>query len=198
MDSNMRLIFPIALHDIPVKDFGFIKKKLIKFVYEQKEKDSTGVVKSNRGGWQSDSFYYSDDNLLMSTITKSLTSYFNENILQKNKKFDIDALWMNVNGKGDYNNAHNHPMCHLAGVFWIKTPPKCGNLEFLSPHSFTMADEIMMYTEEFQRRTSYYHGHWVPPQEGSILLFPASLMHKVESNQSDEDRISASFNLKVI
>ena len=65
---------------------------MIKFVYEQKEKDSTGVVKSNRGGWQSDSFYYSDDNLLMSTITKSLTSYFNENILQKNKKFDIDAL----------------------------------------------------------------------------------------------------------
>ena len=195
----MRLIFPIALHDISVKDFGSIKKKLIKFVYEQKEKDPNGVTFSNRGGWQSHSSYYSDDNLLISTITKSLTSYFNENNLKKpNKKLAIDALWMNVNRKGDYNNAHHHPRCHLAGVFWIKTPSKCGNLEFMSPHSFTMSDEIMMYSEEFHRRTSYNHGHWVPPQEGTILLFPACLMHKVEPSESDEDRISASFNLRVI
>ena len=71
----MRLIFPIALHDISVKDFGSIKKKLIKFVYKQKEKDPNGVTFSNRGGWQSHSSYYSDDNLLISTITKSLTSF---------------------------------------------------------------------------------------------------------------------------
>ena len=49
--------------------------------------------------------------------------------------------------------------------------------------------------EEFQKKSSAYPVYMFPPTEGTILLFPASIMHKVESNQSDEDRISVAFNL---
>ena len=35
------------------------------------------------------------------------------------------------------------------------------------------------------------------PKEGSMLVFPAYLDHKVEPNKSDEDRISISFNIEI-
>ena len=34
-----------------------------------------------------------------------------------------------------------------------------------------------------------------PPQEGRLILFPAWLSHGVRENETDEDRISISFNL---
>ena len=46
--------------------------------------------------------------------------------------FEVDA-WININKKGDFNEKHNHPNCHLAGVLWIKCPENCGDISFDSP-----------------------------------------------------------------
>ena len=40
--------------------------------------------------------------------------------------------------------------------------------------------------------------YYFPPTEGRILIFPSSLEHEVEKNKSSEDRISYSFNIKLI
>ena len=37
--------------------------------------------------------------------------------------------------------------------------------------------------------------HDFTPSEGKILIFPSSLEHEVKKNESNEDRISYSFNL---
>ena len=36
------------------------------------------------------------------------------------------------------------------------------------------------------------------PKEGRILIFPSDLEHEVKENKSNEDRISYSFNIKLI
>ena len=54
------------------------------------------------------------------------------------------------------------------------------------------------YTDKFKEDTNYYHNYSLPATEGSLLLFPSHLQHKVEENKSDEDRISISFNLKFL
>jgi uncharacterized protein (TIGR02466 family) len=36
------------------------------------------------------------------------------------------------------------------------------------------------------------------PLEGRMLIFPSYLAHQVEPNESDEDRISVSFNLSIV
>ena len=191
----MRLLFPTVIHELKVDNFGLIKKGLVEFVYEEREKDSKGLEFSNQGGWQSDFEYCRFDNILSSTVTKALNSYFENDVLDMSKEIIYDGLWMNINGKDNFNSAHNHPGCHLAGVFWIQSPKGCGNLELQSPNSFTMFQEMSRYTESFQKKSSVYPVYMFPPTEGTILLFPASIMHKVESNQSDEDRISVAFNL---
>ena len=191
----MKLLFPTVIHELKVDNFGLIKKGLVEFVYEEREKDSKGLKFSNQGGWQSDFEYCRFDNILLSTVTKALNSYFENDVLDMSKKITYNGLWMNINGKDNFNSSHNHPGCHLAGVFWIQSPKGCGNLELQSPHSFTMFQEMSRYTESFQKKSSAYPVYMFPPTEGTILLFPASIMHKVESNQSDEDRISVAFNL---
>ena len=191
----MRTIFPTVIHELKVEKFKSIKNKLVQFVYEQQEEDLDGVRYSNVGGWQSQPTYNSQDNILLSTVSETLMPYFKDNVMDMSNEIIYEGLWMNINKKGDHNSTHDHPGCHMAGVFWINSPPECGNLEMQNPHSFSMGNEMMMYTEDFQKKSSAYPVYMFPPTEGTILLFPASIMHKVESNQSDEDRISSSFNL---
>ena len=193
----MKLLFPTVVHEVTVKNFKSIKKDLVNYVYEQKQRDSQGVSFSNVGGWQSGPSYSNFDNILLTTITETLIPYFSNNVLDMSKKIQYNGLWMNINRKGDYNTSHDHAMCHLAGVFWLKTPKNCGNIHFFSPHSFTHGSEMQRYTEDFQKKTNVYSSYWFSPVEGSILGFPACLIHRVDSNQSDEDRISASFNLEL-
>ena len=191
----MKLLFPSVIHELEVKNFKFIKKELVDFVYKAREEDSYGVQYSNQGGWQSEPEYCNFDNILLSTISKTIKPYFENDVLNMSREIVFDGMWININGKGNYNSSHNHPCCHMAGVFWINTPKNCGTFECQSPHNFNMAGEIMRYTEDFQMRTNSYPSWFFTPQEGKILIFPASLMHKVEANQSDENRISSSFNL---
>ena len=193
----MKLLFPTVVHEVTVKNFKSIKKDLVNYVYEQKQRDSQGVSFSNVGGWQSGPSYSNFDNILLTTITETLIPYFSNNVLDMSKKIQYNGLWMNINRKGDYNTSHDHAMCHLAGVFWLKTPKNCGNIHFFSPHSFTHGSEMQRYTEDFQKKTNVYSSYWFSPVEGSILVFPACLIHRVDSNQSEEDRISASFNLEL-
>ena len=191
----MRTIFPTVIHEISVKNFKSIKKELIDFVYDQHQRDSVGVDFSNVGGWQSQQVYGTYNNILLDTVTTTLMSYFKKNVLDMSKEMRVNNLWININKKGDHNIPHNHPGCHIAGVFWIRSPPGCGNLEMQSPHHFTSAAEIERYTEEFQEKSGAYPFYMFPPTEGTILLFPASLIHRVDVCQSNEDRISAAFNL---
>ena len=193
----MKILFTTVVHEVTVKNFKSIKKDQVNYVYEQKQRDSQGVSFSNVGGWQSGPSYSNFDNILLTTITETLIPYFSNNVLDMSKKIQYNGLWMNINRKGDYNTSHDHAMCHLAGVFWLKTPKNCGNIHFFSPHSFTHGSEMQRYTEDFQKKTNVYSSYWFSPVEGSILVFPACLIHRVDSNQSDEDRISASFNLEL-
>ena len=191
----MKLLFPSVIHELKVKNFKSIKMDLINFVYEEREKDSKGLNFSNMGGWQSQPTYKDYNNILLSTVADTVRTYFNNNVLDMSKEIVFEGLWMNINKKGDYNATHDHPNCHMAGVFWINSPVGGGNFECQSPHSYTSGPEMMVYTSEFREKTNCYGSYGFFPTEGDIMLFPASLNHRVTPNQSDEDRISSSFNL---
>ena len=51
---------------------------------------------------------------------------------------------------------------------------------------------------EFQEYTPVTSSRYViTPEDNLLVLFPSNLYHHVEPNQSNEDRISLSFNVKV-
>ena len=186
-------LFPVLLHEFAIPDFKDIEKNLIKTSYHQRKKDPKGRVVSNRGGWQS-SFLHEEDKIIRSTLLAGIRDYG-----ESNQIFECDlilsSLWININGKGDYNELHHHPSCDLSGVFWIKTPVDCGSIVFNSPQDFVQAKELRSYASHVKDEWKQFDSYYFPSTAGRVMIFPSFLLHQVRPNQSNEDRISVSFNI---
>ena len=191
----MRTLFPVNVHEIDVKNFKIIKDDVIKFIYQERKK-SDGVKRSNQGGWQSLPTYADSDNILVDTVRESLDSYFATTPIFKEKvKIRINSLWININKKNDSNVEHLHPASHLSGVWWIKIPKNSGALWFSSPHWFNQYHEIFCYSDSYKENTNTYLNYYLDPREGGMVIFPSSLSHSVGVSETNEDRISVSFNI---
>ena len=189
-------IFPTIIHDIDVPTFKQIESDLLKFVYQEKKKDSCGVNISNVGGWQSKELDF--DNILSKIIIESVEKYFiTTKILNEGVRLNSIKPWININKKGDFNRMHTHPGSDFAGVFWIKTPEKCGDIEFNSPSYHSQYNEFMSYNDMFQHSTGCVPSCAISPIAGKIFLFPSAIYHQVRRNDSNQDRISSSFNIKL-
>ena len=149
----------------------------IELCYKVKESPNTSVVRSNRGGWQSESdlHYNPDFYPLVKEIKDFIYPVFN------NPHEKITSLWANISPSMGYNNPHTHtsgdayPYKEYSGVIYLKTPSNCGRICFKN----------LLNTNDVRE---------VIPQEKMIIIFPAVLEHYVEPNLSNEDRISIAFN----
>ena len=195
MKHQIYNLFPSSVHSIELENFPLVKKRVVSYIYKEKEKFPESVVKSNIGGWQSKYNYITSDNILTQIISGGL-SYLRS--FYKFPNMSIKSIWININKKNNFNRLHNHPECDLSGVLWINIPKGSGNLEFESPHSFTAYSVVNSYSEKFKLDSYNYPGYKMYPKEGSMLVFPSYLEHMVKPNESDEDRISVSFNLDII
>ena len=196
MDLNYSTvnIFPVPIHQFDVNGFSEIQNELIDYVHKMREKDPIGHTISNRRGWQSSCFSIdNEDDVLQSFLTNCLAEF---PPIKKSVKLFVSA-WVNINPPDAFNIKHNHPTSDLSGVLWIKCSDNCGNIEFDNPSGFETYREIDSYIDDFKDRNNIYPAYCFPPTEGRILIFPSYLQHNVGENQSDEDRISVSFNIKI-
>jgi uncharacterized protein (TIGR02466 family) len=104
-------------------------------------------------------------------------------------KFDQNIplihYWANVNSKGGYNISHNHSGSLLSGVIYLQAT-ETGMIEFQPiNHIYKINHPCWFYNGSMQ-----YH-----PKDGDILLFPSYLLHWVEPNPADRDRINIAFNI---
>ena len=197
MDLNYKLtnIFPSSIHSLGIDNFDDYRDKLIEEIYQERDEDPIGRKISNHGGWQSNQITIQKDRseLLKKIITNSVSKLpISEGV------YAVVEGWKNINAPGDFNVKHNHPRSNLSGVLWIKAPKNSGNIVFTSPQFFDRFNELDSYTKEFKYNSNCYMTYYFSPTEGRILIFPSSLEHEVEKNKSSEDRISYSFNIKLI
>ena len=196
MDLNYKtnLIFPIPIHQFDVNGFSEIQDELIDFVYKMREKDPVGHTISNRRGWQSSCFSIdTEDDVLKLFLTNCLAVF---PPIKKSVKLFVSA-WVNINPPEAFNMKHNHPTSDLSGVLWIKSQKDCGNIIFDSPRSFATHQEIECYNEDFKENNNYFHSFSFNPIAGRLIVFPSHLEHHVDFNESEEDRISVSFNIRL-
>ena len=191
--SNINL-FPSVIHQFDVNGFNEIQDELIDFVYNMREKDPVGHTISNRRGWQSSCFSIdNEDDVLKKFLTNCLAEF---PPIKKSVRLFVSA-WVNINPPEAFNMKHNHPTSDLSGVLWIKSQKDCGNIIFDSPRSFATHQEIECYNEDFKENNNYFHSFSFNPVAGRLLVFPSHLEHHVAFNESQEDRISVSFNIRL-
>ena len=198
MLGKQHLLFPSVLHEISLPSFKEVEKDLINFVYQERKQDPKGQICSNRGGWQSSAKYMNGENILKETIIKYLSEYFTvdqSNPLVEGINVDLTSIWININNKNNYNSLHTHPGHDLAGVLWIKVPKMSGNIVFNSPNEYTDYNQMMCYNNKLKEEWKMFSSYSYQSVAGKMFLFPASLYHMVETNQTKHDRISSSFNI---
>ena len=95
---------------------------------------------------------------------------------------------INVNRPLSYNHPHTHNGSHISGVYVVKKPLDSGNFFMYDPR--VQLNGIVEPKTTMGKRLKIYN-----MQEGDILFFPSWLSHSVDLNNSNEDRITISFNL---
>jgi len=143
------------------------------------------VRKSNRGGWQSDLYKPEGE---FEPLVKEITE-FCKHIPLNIKEITIPQLWVNVNKKGDWNTIHQHGEYHLSGTYYVKVPKDCGRLTFRDPRPGAIGNKFMVNRFDNGELKN------VNLMEGLLAIWPAYLDHFVEPSNSDEERISISFDI---
>lgn len=132
-------------------------------------------------------------------LQKHIITTLNDNILQgkwyPGEAIDesyIVGMWSIINKKGHGNSAHNHPHSWFSGVYYPRVPKdvsRAGSLCFRDPIL------ARTYTRSFYRSVQS-ELCCIPPHAGLMIIFPGWCEHSVRPNQTDEDRIAISFNIK--
>ena len=183
--------FPTMIY---IKDFPdseklnkYLEPKIIQWSQQDK-----GEQKTNAGGWHSTTNMNKKEEY--NPLTRELF-IMQEEIYQKEKlsrKPVCGNMWANINGPGNFNRPHIHPNSLFSGVYWIKTPQKSGNLMVYDPRpgvQLTMPNRKEgKWSPELWREVHY------EPKAGRCIMFPSWLWHEVKSNESNDTRISVSFN----
>jgi len=137
-----------------------------------------GVIRSNRGGYQSDDSNNFNELPFTEHIMRRLYPLPNFNLMN---------WWLNVNEPGNYNLGHVHPNCDLSVVWYITD--NHGTLTVDNPFAFNRYRLIKGMDEEFMLRFDC--------KAGDIIVFPSDLYHHVQENETDETRISVAINLEL-
>ena len=109
-------------------------------------------------------------------------------IMASTDKLVITQSWLNKNKKGESHHEHVHPNSMVSGVWYPQIHESLPPIQFRSKHQ----RDVSLQTEKYNTFNSATF--MLPMKRGELILFPSNLTHSVPINQSDEERISLSFN----
>ena len=190
-NNDTLALFPNRVVVSEAQDFDW-RDDFIQWV-EDYQQEHEGVEVSNVGGYQSKGNFYTEvdsfepfQEKIWKHIEYAVKTYTDgielHDILASGAPLRLLNIWFNVNPPGAFNHVHVHPGSLLSGVLWIKTPKGSGDLMLRDPlemNNYCLGVNCVTF----------------PPEEGTMILFPAHVPHNVGVNESEETRISVSFNL---
>jgi len=155
-------------------------------------KQDKGVVRTNVQGWHSTTDMHERPeykNLVNMLYEAQKTIYDQEHLASE--PF-LGNMWANINPPGGMNRAHQHPNSLWSGVYYVKAPKNCGHLKIDDPRN--SASMIRPRQKEGPVPSRLYRETHYEAIDGRLIMFPSWLIHCVDPNESNEIRISVSFN----
>jgi len=152
------------------------------------------IDNSNRNGYHSQTFtnknkFEFEKFNQLSTLINAAEVFSVDTLISKNLRSNIGeiAFWLNINKSYSYNVMHSHGRADLIGVYYVSVPENSGNFVILR-------NDGSQYCNLYEGREDLLELN-LQPKEGRLYLMPGYLWHYVEASESQEDRISISFNV---
>ena len=186
--SNEHMLFPTPLWQVQIK--GEDNDAIKKYVYNLRD-TTEGVVISNRGGWHSKDILEPIPEAL-ENLFSNFQSFVNQYCAQITglNQLKIGNFWFNINSKYDYNRTHDHQNSILSAVYYIDAE----------------GDNIGSFVAERDDSAEFFLGTYknispftstsfsIIPLTGFAFIMPSWVLHSVEQNFEDRDRISLAVN----
>ena len=180
---NTHNLFPTA---VTYFDFGSKLTDLeLKFITEQETRNNDG----NTTSINNNLFESAELAEVARFCEESLQQYFKEVYAPKHDVTPyITQSWANYTKKGQWHHKHEHPNSFISGVFYVQAQKDIDKIYFYK----NGYQQIKVPTESFNLYNS--ESWWLGVETGQLILFPSHLTHMVQTVQTDETRISISFN----
>ena len=153
-------------------------------------------TRSNRNGWHSNTDILRNELFfpLKEILKNSCKRVCDDlSLLTENINF-LMPCWANLHYYGGYNIDHIHPGSWISGVYYVSVPDGSGQLYFKDPRPQANTIGYPFINKLEVRAKNFGEKIYLPPEEGRLYLFPSWLEHGVTPNQSQEERVSISFN----
>ena len=184
------LHFPTPIYIADIKH-PTLNQELERDITAWANKDK-GITRTNVQGWHSTTNMhelFQFKKLVSMLYACQKTIYEQEHL--ESEPF-LGNMWANINPPGGMNRAHQHPNSLWSGVYYIKAPKNCGYLKIDDPRS--SAAMVRPTQKKGTLPVRLYRETHYEPIAGRCIMFPSWLMHCVDPNQSNDIRISVSFN----
>jgi len=172
-------------------------KSLLNYINDIKKENPKGTQKSNNLGW------HSPDLDLNNTTIKNFFSKISPMLKEvsddmcwnlKNFQVKITSCWSIINQKFASNAGHIHANSLISSAYYIGAEKNCGKIVFDDPRP----------AATIKKGPYRSIGNWnqgnitIEPEAGLLVMFPSYLVHHVQPNMSEKERIIFSFNLDVV
>lgn len=163
--------------DLTAKELSFLKK--------QETRSNTG----NTTSIDNTILKAKELTQLRDFIETKVSKYFTTVYNPKNKvNLKITQSWTNYTEQGQYHHKHEHPNSFVSGVFYVQADKTKDRIYFYrngyQQIKFPPTDWNVWNSESW----------WFDVGSCDLVLFPSSLTHMVPTVESDQTRISLSFN----
>jgi uncharacterized protein (TIGR02466 family) len=187
-------------------DIAKLNEDLRLHIWKQRALNPEGVYRSNSAGtWHSDDFLFrwtgKAGEALHAMFGKHFVNHAEQFAPVKGGKYKLSMrAWAMVYTDRGYATVHNHPNCHLAGVYYVRNPVedpltmatgvkvRPGAIEFMDTRGAGMHQVVGLNLAPAAR---------IAPQEGRMLAFPSWLPHFVHPVVGDKERISIACNCTI-
>ena len=181
---------PVYIKDLP--NAAELNQYLEQQVLKWSQTDPKGKNRTNVNGWHSKTDMNQKEEY--NVLTKELFAmqdeiYKKEHLIMRPV---LGNMWANINYPGNANRPHLHPNALFSGVYWIKAPEKSGSLMLYEPRPGAQC--TMPNRKEGKLPPELWREVHYTPRAGTAVMFPAWLWHEVNLNESNDTRISVSFN----
>ena len=188
MNRELYFATPIYVKDVGTPEFNTqLEQNIINWSRQDK-----GVQKTNVNGWHSptDMHLKPEYKMLVDLLHQAQHFIYNDELLD-NEPF-LGNMWANINPPGGYNRAHTHPNSLWSGVYYVKAPINSGHLKIEDPKPSINISRPRR--KQGQLPKHLWNEVHFEPIAGRLIMFPSWLNHCVDTNQSNDIRISVSFN----
>ena len=105
---------------------------------------------------------------------------------------EVTQSWSLMNPPGVGMHAHTHSNSLVSGsLYYAPMPNPPGNMVFERTNGYR---QIEMEVKADKTNIYNTHRNAVVPKHGDLVLFSSSILHFVETNQSNQNRYSIAFN----